>query len=411
MATMSIHHELGSIAAEMRKVNDNKEGWSAAEVEERFDALNKRAVELELSAQDSARWKRIEQLATKANDAQLRSAPAPLARLGGSDVTATPEYRAAFWNYLRTGNVSEVRAISTGTSNIGVPSDMYKQIIEKLYDPVTLVGQVSRVSVDGDKKIPIGGSLPASNFITEGSSISGTDPTFSTQITVDPKKVVTRNVVSIEALADAVGNPDMQGYIMRQQATSMNILLEKAMVQGGVTDAWTNGLMIAAHTASQKVTGGNKYANITGDNLIDCAHKVKPQYRTGNFRWILDDDALKSIRKVKISSAGTAGDNEYVWKVGANQDLTGGIPGTIYGIPYTISQQIDQSAIATGNKTRVMVGNLDYATLFERQGMTMLVDPYSGSANLQVNLFTYARYDFHVTLPEAFAGITFVQAE
>jgi len=410
MATLSIRHELGSIAAEMRKVNENKEGWSIAEVEERFDALNKRAVELELSAQNSARTKRIEQLATNANDAQLRSAPAPVARLGGSDVTATPEYRAAFWNYLRTGNVSEVRAISTGTTNIGVPQDMYRQIIEKLYDPVTLVGQVARVSIDGDKKIPIGGVLPASNFVTEAGAITATDPTFSAQITVDPKKVVTRNTVSIEALADAVGNPDMQGYIMRQQATSMNILLEKAMVQGGVSNAWTNGLMDAPHSASQKITGGNKYANLTGDNLIDCAHAVKPQYRTGNFRWILDDDALKNIRKLKLASSG-AGDREYLWKVGDSQDLTGGIPGTIYGIPYIISQQIDQTKIATDNKTRVMVGNLDYATLFERLGMTMMVDPYSGSANLQVNLFTYARYDFHVTLPEAFAGITFVQAE
>jgi HK97 family phage major capsid protein len=410
MATLSIRHELGSIAAEMRKVNENKEGWSAAEVEERFDALNKRAVALELSVQDSARTKRIEELATKSNDAQLRSAPAPLARLGGSDVTATPEYRAAFWSYLRTGNVSEVRAISTSTSNIGVPQDMYRQIVEKLYDPVTLVGQVARVSIDGDKKIPIGGTLPASNFVTEAGAITATDPTFSAQITVDPKKVVTRNTVSIEALADAVGNPDMQGYIMRQQATSMNILLEKAMVQGGVSNAWTSGLMDAPHSASQKITGGAKYANLTGDNLIDCAHAVKPQYRTGKFRWILDDDALKNIRKLKLASSG-AGDREYLWKVGDSQDLTGGIPGTIYGIPYIISQQIDQTKIATDNKTRVMVGNLDYATLFERQGMTMMVDPYSGSANLQVNLFTYARYDFWVTLPEAFAGITFTAAE
>jgi len=410
MATMSIRHELGSIAAEMRKVNENKEGWSLAEVEERFDALNKRAVELELSAQNSARTKRIEQLATTANDAQLRSAPAPLARLGGSDVTATPEYRAAFWNYLRTGNVSEVRAISTGTTNIGVPQDMYRQIIEKLYDPVTLVGQVARVSIDGDKKIPIGGALPASNFVTEAGAITATDPTFSAQITVDPKKVVTRNTVSIEALADAVGNPDMQGYIMRQQATSMNILLEKAMVQGGVSNAWTNGLMDAPHSSSQKTAVTGKYSAVTGDNLIDCAHQVKPQYRTGNFRWILDDDALKTIRKLKLSSS-SPGDREYLWKVGDSQDLTGGIPGTIYGIPYIISQQIDQSAIATGNKARILIGNLDYATLFERQGMTMMVDPYSGSANLQVNLFTYARYDFHVTLPEAFAGITFSLAE
>ena len=406
MATLNlVRDELGQIAAEMRSVLDSKE-LTAADKDERYDRLHKRALELENKAQDEGRRQRADALAATVT----RSAPPPLAATRGKP-TEAPEYRDAFWRYLRTGDDREVRAISLGTTNIGVPADMYKSMVEKLYDPVTLLGRIQRLAVDGDKKIPIGGALPASNFVTEAGAINATDPTFSAQITVDPKKVVTRNTVSVEALADAVGNPDMQGYIMRQQALSMQILLEKAIVQGGVTNAWTAGLMDAPHTASQKITGGNKYTNITGDNLIDMVHKVKPQYRNGNFFIVLDDDALKAVRKIKISSTGTAGDNEYVWKLGPTQDLTGGIPGTIYGIPYVVSQQIDQSAIATGNKTRVFCGNFDYCTLFERQGMEMLVDPYSASANLQVNLYTYARFDFHVTVPEAFAGITFVQAE
>ena len=53
------------------------------------------------------------------------------------------------------------------------------------------------------------------------------------------------------------------------------------------------------------------------------------------------------------------------------------------------------------------MGNHDYCTLFERLGMQMLVDPYSGASTLAVNLYTYARYDFKTLLPEAFAGITF----
>lgn len=401
MATLTlVRDELGQIAAEMRSVLDSKE-LSAADKDERYDRLHKRALELENKAQDESRRQRADALAATVT----RSAPAPVAANRGK-ATEAPEYRDAFWRYLRTGDDREVRAIGTGTTNIGVPQDMYRTMVEKLYDPVTLLGRVQRLAIDGDKKIPIGGALPASNFVTEAGAISATDPTFSAQITVDPKKVVTRNTVSVEALADAVGNPDMQGYIMRQQATSMQILLEKAMVQGGVTNAWTNGLMDAPHAGSTKVTGGNKYANITGDNIIDMVHKVAPQYRNGNFFIVLDDSALKAVRTIKITNS-----NEYLWKLGPTQDLTSGIPGTIYGIPYVVSQQIDQSAIATGNKTRVFCGNFDYCTLFERQGMEMLVDPYSASANLQVNLYTYARYDFHVTVPEAFAGITFVQAE
>jgi len=397
MDAVKIKDELGTVAAEMRKVLDNKEGWSAAEVEDRFDKLNKRASELEHTAQELERVRRVEGLEKQV----VRSAPLALASDKRRDVTASTEYRDAFWRYLKTGNEAEIRAISTGTTAIGVPQDLYRQMVERLYAPTSLLGRVNRISIDGDKKIAIGNAQPSANFINEAAAISGTDPTFSTQITVDPKKVVVRTQVSVEALADAIGNPDMQGYIMKQQAGSLQILLERAMVRGGITAAWSKGLADAPIDASTDVAVTGTYSAITGDNLIDAVHNVAPQYRTGNFFWVLDDTALKTIRKIKLSGVGN---NEYLWKVGDSQDLTQGIPGTIYGIPYVITQQVDATVTA---KARIIVGNFDYATLFERQGLEMVVDPYSNSANLQVNLYTYARYDFWVTVPEAFAGVKF----
>ena len=404
MATLSIRHELGSIAAEMRKVNENKEGWSAAEVEERFDALNKRAAAIEQSVQDEARTKRIEDLATKANDVQLRTAPAPVARATRTGPTASPEYRDAFWRYLSTGNMAEVRAITGSTTNIGLPDDMYRTLVEKLYQPTNLLGRLNRLAVDGDKKFAIGNALPTSAFVAENTSITASDPSFSAQVTVDPVKLVCRTTASIEALADAVGNPDMQGYIMKQQATSMAILLEQAIVRGGVSGAWTDGLEKAPVTASQTVAVTGAYSALTGDNIIDAAHKVAPQYRTGNFFWVMDDTALKTIRKIKAPSAAST---DYIWKPDLNGGLVGGFPGTIYGIPYVVCQSVD--AAETTN-ARILIGNFDYATLFERLGMQMLVDPYSGSSTLAVNLYTYARFDFKVLLAEAFAGITFSTA-
>ena len=154
-------------------------------------------------------------------------------------------------------------------------------------------------------------------------------------------------------------------------------------------------------TASQTQAGGAQYANLTGDNIIDCVHKVAPQYRTGNFFWLMNDDALKAIRKIK---APTTTSTEYLWKVGTAEDLTSGMPGTLYGVPYMLCHSCDSTETTNA---RIIVGNHDYCTLFERLGMQMLVDPYSGASSLAVNLYTYARYDFKVLLPEAFAGITF----
>jgi HK97 family phage major capsid protein len=386
--------KLAGLADEMRTVLTSTT-LSPAEIDERYDRLNADAIKLEKEMSKAARFERAKSL--EASNA--RSAPAPTQVTEPRASTATAEYKAAFFRYLASGNPTEVRAITGSTTNIGLPDDMYRTLVERLYAPTNFLGRVQRLSIDGDKKFAIGNALPTSAFVDENSSISASDPTFSAQITVDPKKIVCRTTASIEALADAVGNPDMQGYIMRQQADSMRILLEQAIIRGGVTNAWTDGLEKAPVTASQTQAGGAQYTNLTGDNIIDCVHKVAPQYRTGNFFWLMNDDALKAIRKIKIT-----GLNEYLWKTGTAEDLTSGMPGTIYGIPYMLCQSCDSTETTNA---RIIVGNYDYCTMFERQGMQMLVDPYSGASTLAVNLYTYARYDFKVLLPEAFAGITF----
>jgi HK97 family phage major capsid protein len=385
--------KLAGIADEMRTVL-NSTTLSTAEIDERYDRLNADAIKLEHQLSNAARLERAKAL--EASNA--RSAPAPSAVIEPRKMTATPEYKAAFFRYLHSGNATELRAITGSTTNIGLPDDMYRTLVERLYAPTNFLGRVQRLSVDGDKKFAIGNALPTSAFVTENSSISASDPSFSAQVTVDPVKLVCRTTASVEALADAVGNPDMQGYIMRQQADSMRILLEKAIIQGGVTNAWTDGLEKAPVTASQTVAVTGQYSAVTGDNIIDAVHKVAPQYRTGNFFWLMNDDALKTIRKIKVNTT------DYVWKVNDVGGIAGGMPGTIYGVPYMMCQSCDSTETTNA---RIVVGNYDYCTLFERQGMQMLVDPYSGASTLAVNLYTYARYDFKVLLAEAFAGITF----
>jgi HK97 family phage major capsid protein len=53
-----------------------------------------------------------------------------------------------------------------------------------------------------------------------------------------------------------------------------------------------------------------------------------------------------------------------------------------------------------------VVGDFNYFEIFDRTGMTSLVDPYSAASSHQVTLYTYARTDSHIMLPAAFAAIT-----
>jgi hypothetical protein len=56
------------------------------------------------------------------------------------------------------------------------------------------------------------------------------------------------------------------------------------------------------------------------------------------------------------------------------------------------------------------VGHWDYFEIFDRTGMTSMIDPYSGAANMRSTLYTYMRTDSRIMQPEAFASIRFLNA-
>jgi HK97 family phage major capsid protein len=95
---------------------------------------------------------------------------------------------------------------------------------------------------------------------------------------------------------------------------------------------------------------------------------------------------------------------DYIWKIGDNAGLSGGVPGTIYGIPYRVGQYV--TAATANNNVFAVVGDFNYFEIFDRTGMTSLVDPYSAASTHQVTLYTYARTDSKIMLANAFAAIT-----
>ena len=145
---------------------------------------------------------------------------------------------------------------------------------------------------------------------------------------------------------------------------------------------------------------------VTADNLIDAVHAVPVAYRASpRFRWLISDSFLKAVRKLK-NTVTTSGPTEYVWAPGTSttNSLVGGVPATIYGVPYSVGQYVPTT---TANAAiYAVVGDFNYFEIFDRTGITSMTDPYSGMANMQTNLYVYSRTDSHVMLPEAFAAIT-----
>jgi HK97 family phage major capsid protein len=144
--------------------------------------------------------------------------------------------------------------------------------------------------------------------------------------------------------------------------------------------------------------------SITGDNIIDCIHAVPPQYRVGNFRVLTSDTAIRTIRKLKVNTT------DYIWKLNESAGLSGGAPGTILGIPYSVGEYVAtaQSGLTTTavrGAAFFIAGNFDYFEIFDRTGMTSMIDPYSGAANQRTTMYLTVRTDSKIMQTEAFAAI------
>jgi HK97 family phage major capsid protein len=295
---------------------------------------------------------------------------------------------------------------------------MERRIVEQMYLNTVMRTLCKVVTIDSKRTLTVETGIPTGYLITEGNSVTLSDPSFRA-ISVVPYKMAAATQMTQEFIDDAIGqgNPGTGlDYIANRLAVGLGRIQDSYFVTGtgssqpqGIADAtstsWASSNEIIAQgvalTAATAITG------ITATNLIDTMFAVPAQYRASpRFKWLLSDTALKNIRKLQTNS-------QYVWTLGTDQtnSLTSGLPGTILGVPYAISEYMPTAAAgAAGANVRgaayVIVGHWDYFEIYDRTGMQSLFDPYSLSASLQSILYAYMRTDSHITNPAAFACIS-----
>jgi HK97 family phage major capsid protein len=269
-------------------------------------------------------------------------------------------------------------------------------------------------SIDSKRTITIEGNLPTTNLVAEAGSITPSDPTFGTAISVIPYKYVCATQMSQEFIEDAIGQGGIGSgldWVASRIGLSMALKMEEAYTIGTGSSQPEGIAGSAAQTALaglSQVTdlGGSAVTTVTADNVIDTVHLVAPQYRNSpRFRWLLSDTFVRVARKLK-NSVTTSGATEYIWTQAPSnaQTMVGGAPGLLYGVPYSVGQYVRTAT--TNNNIFAVIGDFNYFEIFDRTGMTSLVDPYSAASTHQVTLYTYARTDSHIMLPAAFAAIT-----
>ena len=336
---------------------------------------------------------------------------------------SSAEYAQRWLSAVARGDAAEMRVLTlANTSNVGVPTDMERRIVERMYQS-SVLRQLGKVTtIDSKRTITIEGSLPTSALVGEEGAITASDSAFAS-VSVVPYKFVCATTMSQEFIEDAIGTGGI-GTGLQYVADRCGVSLAKIMDQYytvGTGSSQPQGIGDTSSTAWAS-TNGNRIINqgvalaedagaadVTGDNLIDCVHAVAPQYRTGNFRILTSDTLIKVVRKLKVNTT------DYIWKINETAGISGGNPGTILGIPYYIGEYVPttQSATTTANvrgNAFFIVGNWDYFEIFDRTGMTSMIDPYSGAANQRTTLYMTVRTDSRIMQPEAFAAIYGVNA-
>ena len=317
------------------------------------------------------------------------------------------DYKKRWCNALMRGDAAEFRALALSTSGAGIPTDMERRIVDKLQQ-ASVMRSLAKVSqINSKRTITIGDALPTTALIGEAASITASDPTFGSAVSVVPYKFATRVLMSQEFIEDAIGTGDIGtglDYVADKCAMSIALSVENYLTTGS-NSSEPQGIAAAAFSQNVDLGAGganNAWDNdVTGDNLIDAVHKIKPQYRTGpKFAWVMHDSCIATVRKLKVNTT------DYIWKPSENGGLVQGLPGTIYGIPYYANAYMTTATTTTNGKVAAVVGNFDYFEMFERTGITSMLDPYSNAATHSTQLILYTRWDSKIMQSEAFASIT-----
>ena len=428
---MSEHNdELGAITHTYRKALDAyaaRSGLKTETVDTRGSGSEKEMF-AKMDADLTATELRAQNAAVLARLAKIEAQPQFVARAAGAaladrDNPDSAAYAARWLSAAARGDLSEFRALATGGTGVATPTDLERRIVTKLQQSSVLrsLGKVS--VIDSKRTIAVEGALPSSAIVAEAGAITADDPTFATQISVNPIKFVCATKMSQEFIDDVIGTGGIGTgfqYVADRCGMSLAKILDQYYTIGtgvstqpqGIAD--TTGTAFATTNVQSIIAQGVTLADdalidtITGDNIIDCVHAVPVQYRTGNFKILTSDTVIKNVRKIKVNAT------DYVWKIGSEGGIAGGTPATIYGVPYSIGayMPIVQGATLTTANVRgaayFIVGNWDYFEIFDRSGMSSMIDPYSAAANQQSTLYVHMRTDSHIMLPEAFACISAV---
>lgn len=349
-----------ALAKETRNLLDQNPGasWTddhqkqydekVSEIERIDDAISRHQKLMDLTAEQNIR-DGIRDVAAPANKDQAVMLFDKWCR--GGDSALTPDEWRAVRNTMSTTTDSE--------GGYTVPTTVATAILDalKAYGGMRAVADVIRTASGEAMDFPTSdGTSEEGELVGENAAATDADVSFGVKSLAVYKyssKVVT---VPWELLQDS--SADIEGFVRGRLQSRLGRITNKHFTVG-TGSGQPNGLITAA--AVGKTGAVSATPAITYDDLVDLEHSVDPAYRL-NASWMMHDDMLKLIRKVK--------DNEGrpIFVPGYEQGNPGGAPDRLLNRNITINQAMASPAAAA---VSLAFGNFSYYKIRDVMAVTL----------------------------------------
>lgn len=365
-----LREQRNSHVTEMRNLLDNnKENWTG-EIAKKYEEHDLAVANLD--SQIKAQQRQLDLDAEShfglqdglpaAAAAALNAAP----RNGGQLKQVWDKWLRRGDNALTADDWALVRnTMSTTTPAEGgytVQTDVASQIVDAMKDYSALrasgLAEIIRTAQGNPISFPTSdGTAEEGEIIPENGSATDDDIDFGVLnlgVYKFSSKVVT---VPIELLQDSTAN--IEAFVTERLGQRLGRITERKFTLGSGSNE-PRGVITASLVGVVGASGN--ISGITYDNLVDLEHSVNRAYRSNDCAFMMNDNSLKVVRKIKD------GQGRPIFVPGYETGVPGGAPDTLLGRRLVINEMMADFA---ANAKPVAFGNFSYYKIRDVMDMTL----------------------------------------
>jgi HK97 family phage major capsid protein len=290
-----MNKRLGEINARKQEIRKN--------LQDPKMTVDMEAVEKELNAlaTEQKALEEREKMAEKINVAEVKAEvvakPEEVKKAEFRDVLDTPEYREAFFNYVKTGKMApEYRANAvTMTTDVGaaIPTTTLNKIVEKLTSYGMILPLVTKTNYTTGLAIPTSTVKPVATWVAEGAT-SDTQKKTVGSVVFGAYKLRCAVAVSLETNVRTISA--FEAVLVNNVAEAMATALETAIISG-TGSAQPKGIITETPVDGQAIT----VSAIDYDTMVSAEGALPAAYEAGSV-WVMSKKTFMSFIGMKDSN-------------------------------------------------------------------------------------------------------------